>query len=511
VGRYRREALVSTEPGAAEVAANPFADGIPFGTKLQELAEQRRDDTAVTVVALNGSAASLTFGELDARANQWGRALAASGAETGSLVALAIQNSQHLVLATLGCWKIGAIPVPMHWDLPEWERDRVREVIDPAVVVDERSRWELDARAAGASESPLPTAVSPNSNGICSSGSTGVPKVILSLAPSLWIPQQGEPFMSNWTPVAQPQTIMVPAPMYHTNGFATFLMLLAGDHLVVLEKFDAALVLDVIERYRITNFTATPTMLARIAARPDVRQRDLSSVVFILQGAAVMPPSLMHTWFELLSPEQILTAYGMTEGLGLTALRGDEWLAHPGSVGRGFRDTEIRILDAGAKPLGPGEHGEIYLRSPMSAGSRYLGGAAPLPSTDDGFCSAGDIGYLDQDGYLYIVDRRVDMIITGGANVFPAEVESALAGHPGIADVVVIGLSDAQWGRRVHAVVQLADADGDAPLTERQVIEYAKSRLAHYKAPKTVEFVDAIPRTAATKVNRSAMIAARGG
>ncbi|MDT5146853.1 MAG: bile acid-coenzyme ligase, partial [Mycobacterium sp.] len=295
--------------------------------------------------------------------------------------------------------------------------------------------------------------------------------------------------------------------MYHTNGFATFLSLLAGDHLVVLEKFDAALALDVIERFRITNFTATPTMLARIAARPDVRQRDLSSIVFILQGAAVMPPSLMHTWFELLSPERIVTAYGMTENLGLTALRGDEWLSHPGSVGCGFRETEIRILDAGTRQLGPGEYGEVYLRAPMSAGSRYLGGAPPLPSTEDGFRSAGDIGYLDDDGYLYIVDRRVDMIITGGANVFPAEVESALAGHPDIADVVVIGLSDAKWGRRVHAVVQQADG---AALTEDDVIAYAKGRLAHYKAPKTVEFVDAIPRTAATKVNRSAMIAARG-
>jgi bile acid-coenzyme A ligase len=280
---------------------------------------------------------------------------------------------------------------------------------------------------------------------------------------------------------------------------------------VVLEKFDAALVLDVIERYRITNFTATPTMLARIAARPDVRQRDLSSVVFILHGAAVMPPPLLHTWFELLSPEQILAAYGMTENLGLTALRGDEWLTHPGSVGRGFRDTEVRILDAEKKPLRPGEDGDVYLRAPMSAGYRYLGGAPPLPSTEDGFRSAGDIGHLDEDGYLYIVDRRVDMIISGGANVFPAEVESALAGHPGIADVVVIGLSDPQWGRRVHAVVQLADLDGQDLLTEQQVIEYAKSRLAPYKAPKTVEFVDAIPRTAATKVNRSAMIAARGG
>lgn len=500
--------MSTTEPAEAELPANPLADGIPFGAKLQELARHRRDQTGVTIAALDGTAQSLTFGELDARANQWGRALAADGAGTGSLVALAIPNSTHLVLATLGCWKIGAVPVPMHWDLPEWERDRVRAVIDPAVVVDEHSRWKLDARAAGESDGPLPVAVSPHVNGICSSGSTGVPKVILSLAPSLWTPAHGEPFLSHWTTVASPQTIMVPAPMYHTNGFATFFFLLAGDHLVILEKFDAALALDVIERFRITNFTATPTMLARIAARPDIRQRDLSSIVFILQGAAVMPPSLMHTWFELLSPEQIVSAYGMTENLGLTALRGDEWLAHPGSVGRGFRDTEIRILDADSKPLGPGEYGEVYLRAPMSAGSRYVGGAAPLPSTEDGFRSAGDIGYLDDGGYLYIVDRRVDMIVTGGANVFPAEVESALCGHPDIADVVVIGLADPHWGRRVHAVVQPADG---ARLTEHEVIEYAKGRLAHYKAPKTVEFVDAIPRTAATKVNRSAMIEARGG
>ena len=143
--------MSTTEPLAPGVSPNPLEDGIPFGVKLHELAEQRRDEPAVTIVALDGSAQSVTFGELDARANQWGRALAARGAGTGSLVALAIPNSLHLVLATLGCWKIGAVPVPMHWDLPEWERDRVRAVIDPAVVVDETTRWELEAEAAAES------------------------------------------------------------------------------------------------------------------------------------------------------------------------------------------------------------------------------------------------------------------------------------------------------------------------------------------------------------------------
>jgi bile acid-coenzyme A ligase len=489
--------------------SQPVDEGIPFGAKLRQLAEDRGTDSAVTIVARDGSATSMTFAELDRRANQWGRALAAAGAQLGSLVALGIPNSEQLVLAALGCWKIGAVPVPMRWDLPDWERSRVLEVIDPAVTVDDDTQAVLTASAASQSADPLPDMVSPNANGICSSGSTGLPKVILTLAQGVWTPESSFPFLAAWTPTPTPQTIMVPGPMYHTNGFSPLTYLLGGDHLVVLEKFDAALVVDTIERYRITNFTATPTMLSRIAALPDIRRRDLSSVAWILQGAAVMPHTLLRTWFELLSPEQVVMAYGMTEGLGLTALRGDEWLAHPGSVGLGFRDTEVRILDANGQPVQAGELGEVYLRSPMSAGYLYLGGAPLLPSTPDGFRTAGDIGHVDDDGYLYIADRRSDMIVTGGANVFPAEVESALVEHDGIADVVVIGLTDSEWGRRVHAVIQLSDRC--TPLTERDVIGFAKSRLAAYKVPKTVEFVDQIPRTAATKVNRSAMVEARGG
>jgi bile acid-coenzyme A ligase len=497
---------VSTQTTVSGGTADPPVEGIPFGAKLRQLAEQRGGDTALTVVARNGDAQSMTFAELDGRANQWGRALAVAGAGIGSLVALGIPNSEQLILAALGCWKIGAVPVPMRWDLPDWERSRVLEVIAPAVTVDDKTRSVLTASAAAQSADPLPDVVSPKANGICSSGSTGLPKVILTLAQGTWTPESSFPFLAAWAPTATPQTILVPGPMYHTNGFSPLTYLLGGDELVVLEKFDAAMVVDVIERYRITNFTATPTMLSRIAALPDIRERDLSSIAWILQGAAVMPQALLHTWFDLLSPEQVVMAYGMTENLGLTALRGDEWLAHRGSVGRGFRDTEVRILDQHGQPVVAGELGEIYLRSPMSAGYHYLGGAPLLPSTPDGFRTAGDIGHLDEDGYLYIADRRSDMIITGGANVFPAEVECALAEHDDIADVVVIGLPDPEWGRRVHAVIQLAN-----PLSEQQIIAYAKARLAAYKVPKTVEFVDEIPRTAATKVNRSAMVEARGG
>jgi bile acid-coenzyme A ligase len=493
----------------AAVGADQSGQGTPFGERLRQNALADPDGIGLVAIAADGSETSLCWARLEQRANQWGRELAQAGATVGSMVALAIPNSVDLVLSTLGCWKIGAVPIPMRWDLPEWERNRLLEVIDPAVTIDERNRTTLSASAAGRPDGPLPPATSPAANGICSSGSTGLPKVILTVAPAEWTPRHCEPFLTHWAEVSLPQTILVPGPMYHTNGFNTLNYLLGGDRLVVLEKFNATAVLDAIEKHRITNFTATPTMLARIADVPGAHERDLSSVAFILQGAAVMPAALLRRWFELLSPEKVVMAYGMTENLGLTALRGDEWLRHPGSVGRGFRDTEVRILDPAGAPLGADELGDIYLRAPMTSGYRYIGGAAPLPATEDGFRSAGDMGHLDADGYLYIADRRADMIITGGANVFPAEVESALAEHPDIADVVVIGLADPEWGRRVHAVVQAADPAH--PPTGQQVIQYAKGRLAAYKVPKSVEIIDEIPRTAATKVNRSAMIDKRGG
>jgi bile acid-coenzyme A ligase len=491
----------------SEAAAD---EGIPFGSQLHLRALADPGGVGLITVAPDGAERALTWEQLDRGANQWGRVLLGAGASVGSLVAIAVPNSAELVLCTLGCWKIGAVPIPARWDLPDWERGRLLDVIAAAVVVDEDNLPALSASAASADFGPLPEVISPTAYGICSSGSTGLPKVILNVAPAVWTPQHGEPFLAHWTSaVSQPQIILVPAPLYHTNGFNTLNYLLGGDRLVLMEKFNAAMVLDLIERHRVTNFTATPTMLARIAAVPGVEGRDLSSVEWILQGAAVMPPALLHKWFELLSPEQVVMAYGMTEQLGITALRGDEWLRHPGSVGRGFRDTEIRILDGDGRVLGPGELGEIYLRSPMSASYRYVGGAPPLPTTLDGFGTGGDMGYLDSEGYLYFADRRTDMIVTGGANVYPAEVEAALVEHEGVADVVVIGLSDPEWGRRVHAVVQPVDPVD--PPSEQEIIAFAKGRLARYKVPKTVELVSEIPRTAATKVSRSAMIEARGG
>ncbi|HEY7915784.1 MAG TPA: AMP-binding protein [Acidimicrobiales bacterium] len=484
---------------------DPMVEGTPFTSRIRTLADEQPDMVAVTLVDEHGAATELTWKYLDERSSQVGRAMAARGVGLGDRVGLELPNSVPMVEAVLAAWKIGAAPVPVRWDLPEWERERVAKVLDAALMVG-RDGDRLLAEADAQSTASLPPVVSPWVSGICSSGSTGTPKVIMDHTPAVLLPT-AQPFPAAWGVDVGRQRILVPTALYHTNGFAQFTYLLAGDSLTIMVKFDAALAVDLIERQRITTVTATPTMLARIARLPGVRHRDFSSLVWVQQGAASFPPALVRTWIDLIGGERLYMCYGMTERLGLTAIRGDEWLEHPGSIGRGFRGTELRILDERQQQLPAGEVGEIYMRSTTTGKYGYLGSSQTLPMTDDGFATAGDLGHLDEDGYLYIADRRVDMIVSGGANVFPAEVEAALSEHPGVADVVVVGLPDPEWGRRVHAIIE--PADPAAPPAEEDVRLFARQRLAAYKVPKSVEFVDRIPRSAATKVNRAQLVAER--
>ncbi len=488
--------------------SNAGGDQPSLVQRLRQLAAAQPDEAMYVHVAMDGTERAVTWAELDRRSSQVGGALVERGVDLGDRVAIALRNSPEFVFAALASWKVGATPVPVRWDVPDWELERIRQVIEPRVLLSEEDLAWIEA-TANDEVTGLEEVVSPSMHGICSSGSTGTPKVIVAGVPAVFLPLFSTPMMERWRPVSRPQTILVLAPMYHINAFVTLQNLLAGDRIVVLEKFDAALAIDAIERHRVTTFTATPTMLQRIADRPGIDDRDLSSIDFFLQGAAPMPPSLVHRWIGLIGADRILMAYGMTEAIGTTALDGQEWLAHEGSVGRGQNGTEIRVLDEEGSEVAVGEVGDVYLRGPAYGGSNYLGEAPQLHTTDDGFSTVGDVGYLDEDGYLYVVDRRVDMIVTGGANVFPAEVEKALIDHPAIADVVVVGLRDEQWGRRVHAIVE--PTDPASPPSADEVIAYAKARVAAYKAPKTVEVVDSIPRSEATKVNRGRLVEARGG
>ena len=483
-------------------------DRMSFAGRIAQLARQRPDERAYVHVCVDGNEPVFSWPELHRRSSQLAGTLAERGLGVGDRLGIGLRNSPQFVLAAFAAWELGAVPVPMRWDLPEWELGRLRHAIDGKVHLDETDLEWIDATATR-DVPDLPDLTSPQSNGICSSGSTGLPKVIVSNRPGVYDSALTTPFAEQWgRPIPRPQTVLVLGPMYHLNGFYGLFNLIAGDCLVVLESFDASRALEAIEKHRVSTFYCTPTMLKRIADLPGIEKSDLSSIEWMCQGAAPMPPYLVHRWAELVGSERLIMAYGMSEGLGVTAIRADEWMEHEGSVGRPARDTGVRVLDADGNPAPPGQIGEIYMRSSLYGGSTYLGAGQPK-MTADGYCTVGDLGYLDGDGYLYLVDRRVDLIISGGANVYPAEVEIALMDHPKVADVVVIGLKSDEWGRRVHAIIEPADAD-DAP-TFDEIREYAKARLSPYKVPKSIEIVDAIPRSAATKVNRGALLAARGG
>ncbi|MDQ1360155.1 MAG: bile acid-coenzyme ligase [Acidimicrobiaceae bacterium] len=498
--------VVNTQEADVETEAEP--ETTPYGTRIHELALASPDEVALIFAAEDRTERHFTWAELDDRTTQVARALARRGLGVGDLFAMQLKNSPELVFATFAAWKLGAVPVPVRWDLPEWELGRLRTVINAALVVD-ASNFDLFEDSLSESTEVLPEVTAPHHSGICSSGSTGSPKVILRKSPA--VVTEGAPgalgIMESWGPISADQLILTPGPIYHNNGFLTMSNLLSGYRAVLMERFRADHMVDLIERHRVTGFTGATPMFQRVAQLPDIASRDFSSIEWTMQGAAVLPQWLARFWFDLIGPERFYMTYGSSEGAGVVACRGDGWLEHPGTLGQPWTETEIRILGPEGDELPAGEIGEIYLRQADGITHGYLGDVPPAPVTDDNFTTIGDLGWLDEEGWLYMADRRVDMIVSGGANVFPAEVEAALSEHPGLADVVVIGLPDEEWGQRVHAIAQWSGS-GTA-VTEREVIEFAKSRLSPYKVPKSVEFVDLIPRSEATKVNRSALVAER--
>lgn len=207
---------------------------------------------------------------------------------------------------------------------------------------------------------------------------------------------------------------------------------------------------------------------------------------------------------DLVGPSNVYESFGSAEAIGSATIRGDEWLLHPGSVGKS-KDAELKILDEDGQEVGVDEVGEIFFKPRSTDGPTYYYiGSPQLPVTSDGFSSVGDMGRLDSEGYLYIADRRVDLIISGGANVYPAEVEAILTNHPQIADVVVIGLPDEAWGKRVHALIEPKDLED--PPSDSDLTEFCKKSIASYKVPKTFELVTHIPRDGAGKIRRRSLI-----
>jgi bile acid-coenzyme A ligase len=491
-----------------------MSEAVSYGRRITELAAQHPDRVAMLHAAADGSEREVSWRELEARSNQVARLLATHGVGQGSMVAIALTNSPEHFYSTIGAWKLGATALPMRWDLPQWERDRLLGLAEAKVVVADWNDGPPNMLSIGQvrastdqDASLLPDRIPDPANGIASSGSTGSPKLIMAANPGI-VNTLSLSGMKQYMKLPDDVTHLVISPLYHINGFTSHFGLHDGQKLILIEKFDPAHAVDLIERHKVQYSVMVPIMLQRIARVPGVEKRDFSSIVAILYGAAPLPGWVARAWFELIGPEKFFIAYGGSERIGQTIATGVEWLAHEGTVGRAV-SSELKSLDPEGHELPPGEIGEIFMKSQLAARTFDYRGATPPKTTPDGFSTFGDLGWVDKEGYLYIADRRVDLIKSGGVNVFPAEVETALSAHPAIADVVVIGVPDAEWGKRVHAIVEPSDAA--RPPSEAEMRQWCKERLSPHKVPKSFEFVAKMPRTAAGKVNRGALTKERGG
>jgi bile acid-coenzyme A ligase len=253
------------------------------------------------------------------------------------------------------------------------------------------------------------------------------------------------------------------------------------------------------ERVQWVNFV--PTMMHRIWALPEETRsaHDLSSLQVVFHMAAPMPPWLKEKWIEWLGPERIFELYGGTERQGATVISGVEWLAHKGSVGKIGETARLRIVGEDGNDVAPGETGEIYFLPNDGPGSTYHYLGAEPKRRSDGWESLGDIGRLDAEGYLYLGDRLADMILRGGANIYPAEVEAAVTAHPDVRSCVVVGLPDPELGQRIHAILELAEA-GDAGSVVAGMGGFLADRLSRYKHPESFEIVGESPRDDSGKV-----------
>lgn len=460
--------------------------------------------------ALVHEGASLTWGELEARTNRLARAYQALGVKKDDFVTIALPNGIEFFEACLATWKAGATPQPVSSRLPKFERDQIVDVGAPSLVVGVEPgeyapvpclpvSYRPDSNLAN---TPLPEVTSVSYKAMTSGGSTGRPKLIVSKAPAasdpdvplLEIPQQG--------------CMLIPGPLYHNGPFLwAMTALFKGCTVVVTTRFDAEETLRLIETHKVDVVYMVPTMMRRIWALPEeVRTRyDLSSLKALWHLAAPCPPWLKECFIEWLGPEVIWELYGGTEGQGSTTIQGTEWLKHKGSVGKPVETCEMKVVGEDGETLPHGKVGEVFIRPLAGAGTTYHYIGAEAKSIEGGWESLGDMGWMDAYGYLYLTDRLSDMILVGGANIYPAEVEAALDAFPGVRSSAVIGLPDDDMGARLHAVIDRPDGPADPRAMEAHLAE----RLVRYKVPKSFEYVEEPVRDDAGKVRRKALREAR--
>ena len=481
-----------------------------------------------------------TWLALDERVERLVHALRGRGLASGDRVVTLLGNQAEAVEAALACAQGGWIQVPLNW---HGVADEVAYVLADAEAV----AFVVDGRFAPVAEAALAQAPVPSlrcrlvvhgeAEGFepyedvlaashageiadaerggpmfYTSGTTGHPKGVRSALASVGGPPEVLTLIAHsMRPVLDlpPDgggVQLVCGPIYHSAQwvFGHF-ALLCGATVVLQHRFDADELLTLIDRHGVTNAHLVPTQMVRMLDLPAERRAEFSGATLrsIIHGAAPCPPDVKRRMIEWVGPV-VSEYYGGTEGGFISLITAEEWLARPGSVGRPLPVIEVAVLREDGSAVGPGEPGDIWFRSLLGSDFEYHKAPEKTAAAHRvaGFGTLGDIGYLDDDGYLYLSDRRIDMIVSGGVNIYPAEVEGVLAAHPAVADAAVFGVPHAEMGESVHAALALAADATWGPELEAEVVAHCRAHLAGFKCPRSFEVHGELPRSAAGKLTK---------
>ncbi|TDC71116.1 acyl-CoA synthetase [Actinomadura sp. GC306] len=457
----------------------------------------------------------LTFGELDRRCNALANALLARGIGAGDTVGILCRNHRGLLEAMSGAAKTGASVLFLNTDFAAPQlRDAVTREGVTAVVHDEEfapvvdglvvdgrtmpcfSETDLDELIGGADDAPPPAPSRHGSMVILTSGTSGRPKGAPRSQPrSVALPGG----ILSKVPFRGGEPMFVGPPLFHGLGLTSAILALGlGSTLVLRRRFDAARVLDDLETHRCASLVAVPVMLSRLLAVPGARERSLPGLKVVMTGGARLDPDLANRVLAAFGPV-LYNFYGSTEASCITIATPDDLAAAPGCVGRPPAGTTVAILGDDDRPVPPGGTGRIFVDTPARFAG-YTGGGGK--EEVGGLMAVGDLGHLDGAGRLHVDGRADDMIVSGGENVHPGEVEDLLAAHPDVEEAAVTGVPDAEFGQRLRAYVVRA---GGAALTEDDVKGHVAANLARHKVPRDVVFRDRLPRNPAGKVLKHAL------
>jgi long-chain acyl-CoA synthetase len=490
-------------------------------------------DPGRTAVVMAGSGVRLSYGELEERSVRLANALAAAGLRRGDTVALLTDNSPRAYEVYWAALRSGLYiaAINSHLTPPEVAYivtdsgakalvvsaalgDLAREVGELVPEAEIRLTYggavpgyrDYDQALASASAT-APADQPAGADLLYSSGTTGSPKGIRVELPDRQVHEPGDtltPLLQALYGFDEDTVYLSPAPVYHAAPlrFGASVLRLGGT-VVMMERFDPEAALQAIERHRVTHSQWVPTMFIRMLKLPaETRARhDLSTHRVAVHAAAPCPVDVKRAMIDWWGP--ILSEYyASTEGAGMTFVRTEDWLSHPGTVGRAALGV-VRICDDDGKERPAGEVGTIYFERdevPFTYHRDPEKTRQAQHPEHPTWCTTGDVGYLDDEGFLYLTDRTAFMIISGGVNIYPQEVENALALHPAVLDVAVIGVPDEEMGEVVKAVVQPAPGVVPGPELAAELLAYVRARIAHYKAPRSVDFVDELPRTPTGKL-----------